>query len=96
MRLSVQQTFLAASAGRKKKAKVASAATTLVMYGLIGVLIILSMGAVYAGMVVAAVDGESDVSVYGAVTVANILGSAMTLFLGTMGLATHVFKCRDF
>lgn len=33
MRLSVQQTFLAASAGRKKKAKVASAATTLVMYG---------------------------------------------------------------
>ena len=96
MRLSVQQTFLAASAGRKKKAKVASAATTLVMYGLIGVLIILSMGAVYAGMVVAAVDGESDISVYGAVTVANILGSAMTLFLGTMGLATHVFKCRDF
>lgn len=50
MHLSVQQTFLAASAGRKKKAKVASAATTLVMYGLIGVLIILSMGAVYAGM----------------------------------------------
>ena len=63
MRLSVQQTFLAASAGRKKKAKVASAATTLVMYGLIGVLIILSMGAVYAGMVVGVCSRNEDMSV---------------------------------
>lgn len=96
LRLSLRQTLFAGLSGSKKKAKVASAATAIIIYAVVGVLIFLSMGAAYAGMVFAAEDGESGVSVYAAVTVANALGTAITLFLGTMGLATHVFKCRDF
>ena len=94
MRLAVQQTFRVGSGGRKKKVKVVSAVTSAVLYVLLGLLIAAMMGFVYVGMVLT--SAENGTSVYACVTVANLLGSALMLFLATMGLAAHVFKCRDF
>ena len=97
IKLAAMQALLTGSGSKnKKKSKAASAVTTAVIYAVLGVLLAFMFGSMYFGMVMIAREQGDSGAVFSPVTVANVFGTVMTLFLATMGLSAHVFKCRDF
>lgn len=97
IKIAAMQSLLTGSGSKnKKKSKAASAVTTAVIYAVLGVLLAFMFGSMYFGMVMIAREQGDSGAVFSPVTVANVFGTVMTLFLATMGLSAHVFKCRDF